>query len=56
MVVNDYFGPRVTNIPHATPNYEPDKSTVEIDYYMQTYVLQKNCLIYKEYWKNKVKR
>ena len=23
--VNDYFSPRWTNIPHATPNYGPEK-------------------------------
>ena len=25
MVVNSYFGPRITNIIHATPNYIPGK-------------------------------
>ena len=25
MVVTDYFGPMRTNIPHATPNYGPEK-------------------------------
>ena len=33
MVVNYYFGPRRTNIPHATPNYGPLKSKFEVYYY-----------------------
>ena len=37
MVVNDYFGPRRTNIPHAPPNYGHGKSMFEVDYYRQTY-------------------
>ena len=35
--VNDYFGPRQTNIPHKTHNYRPGKSKLEVDYYRQTY-------------------
>ena len=34
MGVNDYFGPRRTNIPHTTPNYGPEKSKFEVDYYI----------------------
>ena len=37
MVVNDYFDPIRTNIPHATPNYRPEKSKFEIYYYRQTF-------------------
>ena len=37
MGVNAYFGPRRTNRPHSTPNYEPGKSKFEADYYRQTY-------------------
>ena len=33
MGVNTYFGPRRTNIPHATPNYGPLKSKFEVYYY-----------------------
>ena len=29
--VNDYFGPILKNIPHATPNYGPRKSKFEVD-------------------------
>ena len=32
--VNDYFGPRRTNIPHEKPNYGPLKSKFEVDYYI----------------------
>ena len=35
--VNDYFGPRRTNRPHATPNYRPGKYKCEIDYYRHKY-------------------
>ena len=37
MGVNAYFGTRITNRPHATPNYLPEKSKFEIDYYRQAY-------------------
>ena len=37
MGVNDYFGPRRTNIPHATPNYGAGKYKFGDDYYRQTY-------------------
>ena len=37
MVVNAYFGPWQKNKPHATPNYGPGKSKVEVDYYRQKY-------------------
>ena len=37
MVVNDYFGTRRTNRPHATPNYGPKKYNFEVYYYKQTY-------------------
>ena len=37
MGVKAYFGPRITKIPHGTPNYEPDIWKFEIDYYRQTY-------------------
>ena len=39
--VNYYFGPRRTNITHATPNYGPGKSKFEVEYYRQKYFLQK---------------
>ena len=42
MVVNFYFGPRRTNIPHATPKYGPVKSKFEVDYYRQTYCSPEN--------------
>ena len=34
--VNAYFGPRITNRPHATPNYGPGKYKFEMYYYSQT--------------------
>ena len=37
MGVNAYFGTRITNRPHATPNYLPEKSKFEIDYYRQAF-------------------
>ena len=37
MVVNAYFGPRLNNIPHATPDYGPIKSSSEVYYYIHTY-------------------
>ena len=37
MVLNDYFGPIKTNIPHATPNYGPGTYNFEVDYYRQKY-------------------
>ena len=33
----DYFGPRWTNIPNATPNNGHRKSNLLVDYYRQTY-------------------
>ena len=33
MVVNAYFGPGRTNIPHEKPNYRPGKYNFKIDYY-----------------------
>ena len=44
MGVNN-FGPRQTNIQHETPNYEPGKSQVEVDYYRNTYFSSENSLI-----------
>ena len=41
MRVNAYFGPRRTNIPHATPNYGPGKSRFGIDYYKKMYFFHK---------------
>ena len=41
MGVNDYFGLIMTNRPHATPNYGPVKSKLEVDCYIQTYFLHK---------------
>ena len=37
MRVNSYFGPIQTNVSHATPNYGPEKSNIEVDYYRQKY-------------------
>ena len=37
MKVNDYFGPRLTDRLHATPNYGPETSNFEVDYYRPTY-------------------
>ena len=37
MGVNAYFGFRIKNIPHSTPNYGLGKSKFEIDYCRQTY-------------------
>ena len=34
MGVNAYFGRKCTNIPHASPNYEPGKYKLDVDYYM----------------------
>ena len=36
MLVNAYFGPRRTNIPHTAPNYGPGKSKFEVDHHRQT--------------------
>ena len=45
MGVNAKFGPIRTNRPHATPKYGPGKLKFEVDYYRQTYYLQKKLLI-----------
>ena len=45
MGVNDYFVPRRTNRPHATPNYGPVKSKFEVGYYRQTYFSPEKLLI-----------
>ena len=37
MGVNDYFGPRRTNILHVITNYGYLKDKFEIDYYRQAY-------------------
>ena len=37
MRMNDYFGPRRTNKPYATPKYGPGKSNFDFDYYIQTH-------------------
>ena len=44
MGVNIYFGPITKNIPHATPNYGPEKYKFEINYYRQTYCFIENFL------------
>ena len=33
MIVNAYFGPRIENVPLATPTYVTGKSKFEVDYY-----------------------
>ena len=45
MGVNSYFFPIRKNRQHATPNYVPGKSNFEVDYYIQTFFLQKKQLI-----------
>ena len=42
MGVNNYFGPRWTNRPHATPNYRPVKAKVKFIITDRQIVLQKN--------------
>ena len=37
MGIVDYYGPRQTNRPHATPNYGRGKSKFEVSYYRPTY-------------------
>ena len=37
MGVNDYFGPRWTNRPNATPNYGPELYKFEVNHYRQKY-------------------
>ena len=37
MGLNDYFCPRISNRPHATPNYGPLKYKYKVDYDRQTY-------------------
>ena len=37
MVLNSYFGHRLTNRPHTTPNYGPENSKFEVGYYRQIY-------------------
>ena len=56
MVVNDYFGPKITNRPHATHNYIPRKHKFEIDYYRQTYFPIKTGSYTRKIWKNQVKK
>ena len=41
MSVGAYFGTRIINWPHATPQYGPGKSKFEINYYRQTYFSEK---------------
>ena len=56
MGVNDYLGPRRTNIPHATPNYVPIKSDFEVDYYRQTYCYPEKVYNIRKNWKNQVNK
>ena len=37
MGVHSYFGSRLTNRPHTTPNYGLGKYKFEVDYYRQIY-------------------
>ena len=46
MGLNNYFGPRIKNRPHASPNYGPGKSKFEVDYYRQTFVSWKMAHIW----------
>ena len=46
MVVNDYFGPRRTNIPHSNTNYGPIQSKFEVYYYRQKYLPLEKTLSY----------
>ena len=39
MEVNSYFVPTIKNRPHANPNYGPEQSKFEIEYYRQTFSL-----------------
>ena len=39
--VNAYFGPRLTNRPHAKTKHGPGKSKFEVGYYIQTYFYPK---------------
>ena len=48
IVVNAYFGPRRTNIPHATPNYGPWEYKFEIDYSRQTCFSRKMAHIWEK--------
>ena len=54
--VNDYFGHRQTNIPHATLNYEPGKSGFEVDYYRHKYCSPGKYIISENNWTNQVKK
>ena len=57
MVVNDYFGTRRTNRPHATPNYGPKKYNFEVDYYKHTYYSpEKLAYTHPPPWKNHVNK
>ena len=53
MGVIAYFGPRQTNIPHATPNYRHGKSKFEVDYYRQTYFSSEKLAHIRKNWKNR---
>ena len=56
MGANAYFGPRSTNRPHATSNYEPGKSKFEVDYYRHTYCSPLKLAHTRKNWKNQVKK
>ena len=51
--VDDYFGTRSTNIPHATPNYEPEKSKFDVNYYRKTYFSSEILTRIRKNWKNR---
>ena len=53
---NYYPPPRMINRPHKTPNYVPGKYKPETYYYINTYFLQNNWLIYELNRKNQAKK
>ena len=56
MVLNEYFGPRHTKRPHATPNYGPEKSKFGVDYYRQIYCSPEKISHVRKKWKNQFKK
>ena len=56
MVSNDNFGYRITNRPHATPNYGPIKFKFKVNYCRQKYVSPEKLAHIQKNLKNRVKK
>ena len=56
IVVNTYFVPKKTNIPHATPIYVHVRSKFEGNCYRQTYCSPEKLADIQGSWKNQVSK